>query len=338
MAGVPGIMVLFAAGGASLLFCSGPAPSTSSAGRPETPKLPSNDNLVPVSEPARAVAPFDAAQAKQFQQAWANYLHVPVVRDVNLGGGTTMSLTLIPPGTFLMGSPEGETGRRQDEGPQHRVEITQPYYVGIYPVTKGQFAAFIREANYQTEAETAGDAQTWLKPSRFGWPATYVQTDDDPVVEVSWNDGKEFCEWLSKKEGKTYQLLTEAQWEYACRAGTQTAYSFGDDSEDLGSYAWYGGNSEFHTHPAGGKTPNPWGLYDMQGSVWEWCQDYYYDAYSGADEKDPIKTLQGSIDRRVLRGGSWTRDADGCRAACRGRYAPGSRHVSDGLRVCFRLD
>jgi formylglycine-generating enzyme required for sulfatase activity len=249
-----------------------------------------------------------------------------------------MRLTLIPPGTFRMGSPESEPGRSKDEGPQHRVEITQPYYVGIYPVTKGQFAAFVREAKYQTEAEIAGDTLTWQKPSGSGWPETYVQTDDDPVVEVSWNDGKKFCEWLSKKESKTYQLLTEAQWEYACRAGTQLAYSFGDDPEDLGSYAWYRGNSESHTHPAGGKTPNPWGLYDMQGNVWEWCQDYYYDAYSGADEKDPIKVLQGPIDARVLRGGSWSNDAESCRAACRVGNAPGNRYDGFGLRVCFHLD
>jgi serine/threonine protein kinase len=205
IAGLLGLMFLFAAGAAGLFFLPGPAPSTQSAPSPK-------GNAVPIAEPARAAAPFDAAQAKQFQQAWADYLHVPVVREVNLGGGATMKLTLIPPGTFGMGSPEGEAGHSKAEGPQHRVEITQPYYVGIYPVTKGQFAAFIREANYQTEAEIAEDAVTWRKPSGFGWLATYIQKDDDPVVEVSWNDGKKFCEWLSKKENKTYQLLTEAQW------------------------------------------------------------------------------------------------------------------------------
>lgn len=128
---------------------------------------------------------------------------------------------------------------------------------------------------YQTEAEKVGLAARWDKPSGSGWPADYDQSNDEPVVEVSWNDGMKLCEWLSTKEMKTYQLLTEAQWECACRAGTQTAYSFGDDPKDLSDYAWYFGNSESHTHPAGGKRPNSWGLYDMQGNVYGWCQDYY---------------------------------------------------------------
>jgi formylglycine-generating enzyme required for sulfatase activity/serine/threonine protein kinase len=336
VAGVIGIVFLAAVGGAGLLF-SGPAPSTSPVLLRDPPKLPPTDNLVPVSEPARAVAPFGAAQAKQFQKAWAEYLHVQVVREVNLGGGTTMKLTLIPPGTFQMGSPETETGHSKDEGPQHRVEITQPFYMGVYPVTKEQFAAFVQDAAYQTEAEMAGEAQTWRKPGGSFWQAGYVQTDDDPVVDVTWNDGVKFCDWLSKKEKKTYQLLTEAQWEYACRAGTQTMYSFGDDAKDLDDYAWYSHNSEGHTHPAGGKKPNPWGLCDMQGNVWEWCQDYY-DAYSGAEEKDPIKVLKGPNDARVLRGGCWTYAAGDCRAACRVKGAPGSRFSNGGLRVCFRLD
>jgi eukaryotic-like serine/threonine-protein kinase len=331
MAGLLGLMCLFAAGAAGLYFFPGPAPFTQSAPSPK-------EKAAPIAEPARAVAPFDAAQAKQFQKAWADYLHVPQVRRVKLGGGAAMKLTLIPPGTFLMGSPESESGRAKDEGPAHQVEITQPFYVGVYPVTQGQFAAFIRESNYQTEAEKAGKATTWRNPSGVGWPATYVQGIDDPVVEVSWNDGVKLCEWLSKKDNETYQLLTEAQWEYACRAGTRTAYSFGDDPKDLGDHAWYRVNSEFHTHPAGGKKPNPWGLYDMQGNAAAWCQDYYYDAYSGAEEKDPVKVLKGSIDARVSRGAQWSSDAESCRAAYRYSSAPGTHSGHRGLRVCCRLD
>ncbi len=202
MAGLLGLVFLFMAGTAGLFFFRGQSPSTHPA--------PSHDEkAVPIAEPARAAAPFDAAQAKQFQKAWADYLHVPQVRRVKLGGGAAMKLTLIPPGTFLMGSPESEEGRSKDEGPQHQVEITHPFYVEVYPVTQGQFAAFIRESNYQTEAEKAGQATTWRNPSGVGWPATYVQGIDDPVVEVSWNDGVKLCEWLSKRENETYQLLTE---------------------------------------------------------------------------------------------------------------------------------
>ena len=157
------------------------------------------------------------------------------------------------------------------------------------------------------------------------------------MVAVSWNDGMKFCEWLSKKEMKTCELLNEAQWEYAFRAGTQSAYSFGDDPQDLGDYGWYSDNSGRHTNTVGGKRPNPWGLYDMQGNVWEWCQDYY-DAYSDAEVKNSIKVLKGYYDARMLRGGSWLGDAVYCRAASRRGFVPGCRYDDGGLRVCFRLD
>ncbi len=146
--------------------------------------------------------------------------------------------------------------------------------------------------------------------------ASYNQTDDDPVVEVTWNDAGKFCEWLSKKEGKPCELPTEAEWEYACRAGTTTAFSFGDDPKALGDYAWYANNSGNHTHPVGVKAPNPWGLYDMHGDVWQWCADNYdKDYYAKSPIKDPKDTNSGQS--RVLRGGSW--------AANRGLPLGGSR-------------
>ena len=226
----------------------------------------------------------------------------PVVWEADLGGGATMKLELIPPGTFTMGSPPGEDGRYDDEGPQHSVEITKPFYLGTYPVTRGQFAAFVQDDGYRTEAETANDKSTWRNP--FG---SYNQTDDDPVVEVTWNDAGKFCAWLSKKEGKPCELPTEAEWEYACRAGTTTAFSFGDDPKALGDYAWYANNSGNHTHPVGVKAPNPWGLYDMHGDVWQWCADNYdKDYYAKSPIKDPKDTNSGQS--RVLRGGSWNGD------------------------------
>ena len=287
--------------------------------------------------PAQAEAPFDAAKAKQLQQEWAAYLNKPVDRVVDLGNGVTMKLTLIPPGTFQMGSPEGEAGHYEYEGPQHRVKITDPFYMGVYPVTKAQFAAFVKDAGYQTDAEQAHDTVTWLKPVGLAWSADYTQTDDDPVVEVSWNDAVKFCDWLAAKGKGRCELPTEAQWEYACRAGTQTAYFFGGDAGKLGEYAWYSDNSERHTHPVGGKKPNPWGLYDMSGDVWQWCQDYY-GPYSANEDINPIRKYKVSEDARVCRGGSWFYYAEFCRAACRYRCAPGSRFYYVGLRVCFRLD
>ncbi len=184
-----------------------------------------------------------------------------------------MKLKLIPAGKFLMGSPKEEKYGAAD-GPQHPVEITRPFYMGVYPVTKGQFAAFVKDAGYQTEAEQGDGGETWRNPV-FLLAQQYEPTDDDPVVMVSWNDAVKFCEWLSKKEKKTYTLPTEAEWEYACRAGTTTAYSFGDERKDFGDYAWDDDNSEGHTHPVGGKKPNPWGPYDMHGNVEQWCSDWF---------------------------------------------------------------
>jgi formylglycine-generating enzyme required for sulfatase activity len=199
----------------------------------------------------------------------------------------------------------------------------------VYPVTVGQFAAFVKDADYKTEAEQPGAKATWRDPG-------FVQTVNDPVVCVSWNDAERFCEWLSRKEKKTYGLPTEAQWEYACRAGTTTAYSF-DDPKDLGDYAWYGRKSGMRTHPVGGKKPNPWGLYDMHGNVWEWCKDYYDPKYyRTSPNKDPQNLLEESA--RVLRGGSWLHFPPYCYSAFRNGLAPGSRFDFCGCRVALCLD
>src|SRR5262249_2819186 len=150
-----------------------------------------------------------------------------------------MSLLLLPPGKFLMGSPKGEADRL-DEELQHEVEITQPFYLGMYEVTVGQFRAFVKDTNYVTEAEKDGkggrafDGKEFVQKPEFTWKNLYfAQTDDHPVVVVSWNDAVAFCAWLSKKEGRNYRLPTEAEWEYACRGGTKTRFSAGEKEEDL---------------------------------------------------------------------------------------------------------
>jgi formylglycine-generating enzyme required for sulfatase activity len=163
------------------------------------------------------------------------------------------------------------------------------------------------------------------KPNDAGWGR-----DRRPVIYVSWNEAQDYCQWLSQQTGQDYRLLTEAQWEYACRAGSDSAYGFGDDKEQLGEYAWYWGNSEGETHPVGKKKPNAWGLYDLHGNVLEWVQDGY-GVYSSEPQHDPSGPESGSC--RVIRGGGWGDDAEDCRSAYRNRWLPGYRSIILGFRL-----
>jgi formylglycine-generating enzyme required for sulfatase activity len=220
-----------------------------------------------------------------------------------------MKLRLIPAGKFMMGSPRSEP-HRYDNEIQHRVSITKPFYLGVTEVTQEQ---------YQKVMGT--------DPSHFKGP-------QNPVEKVSWTDAVEFCRKLSampaeKTAGHVYRLPTEAEWEYACRSGTTTACGFGDDVSRLGDYGWFVGNSDSSTHPVGEKKPNAWGLYDMHGNVWEWCQDWYGRVLDSAT--DPTGAMSGSL--RVLRGGSWSDDAGDCRSADRLRDSPRDRGSALGFRV-----
>lgn len=248
---------------------------------------------------------------------------VPQERITNTLG---MKLVHIPAGKFIMGS-----GSEPPEGPEHVVEITRPFYIGATEVTVGQFRQFAQATGYKTEAEKARDARTWQKPG-------FEQADDHPVVLVSWNDAQEFCNWLSAKEGEIYRLPTEAEWEYCCRAGTTTAYCFGDDASDLKEYGWYEQNAGNRTHPVGKLKPNAWGLYDVHGNAWEWCQDWYAtDYYVRSPRQDPEGP--GTGDMRVLRGGGWSQNVMICRAADRHKgNAPSARDRHIGFRVLMRSD
>jgi formylglycine-generating enzyme required for sulfatase activity len=201
----------------------------------------------------------------------------------------------------------GEKGR-DDHEVQHRVTLTKGFWLGVYPVTQAEWQAVMKN-----------------NPSHF-------KGDNRPVEQVSWVDCQEFCAALSKREGKTYRLPTEAEWEYACRAGTTTAYCFGDDPAKLGEYAEFGGNSDNKTHPVGQKKANAWGLYDMHGNVWQWCQDWY-GAYPQSDQVDPQGPAQGSY--RVFRGGCWSDAPRGCRSAYRDSVWPESREDRRGCRLAL---
>ncbi len=268
-----------------------------------------------------------------------------------------MEFVSIPPGKFLMGSPAGEAGRQRQER-QHEVELTRGFHIGRHEVTVGQFKRFVKETGYQTEGEKDGKGGWGIDPTgkieaagKYTWKNPgFAQTDDHPVVLVSWNDARAFCKWLSGKEKKEYRLPTEAEWEYACRAGTKTAYANGDDPEGLvrlGNIADASAREKFTgwtlgikgkdgfavTAPVGSFEPNAWGLYDMHGNVWEWCLDFYDPrGYARESQKGPTGPASGTA--RVQRGGGWSSAAPRCRSAARvGRDPSSYRGCYLGFRV-----
>ncbi|GHT96275.1 hypothetical protein FACS1894116_13120 [Betaproteobacteria bacterium] len=216
---------------------------------------------------------------------------------------------LIPAGSFTMGADKNFENASDAETPPHRVSISQAFYLGKYPVTQGEWVAVMGS-----------------NPSKF-------KGRSNPVEQVSWDDVQTFIQRLNAKEGtRKYRLPTEAEWEYAARAGTKSTYSFGDDAGQLGAYAWYDGNSGSQTHPVGQKKPNPWGLYDMHGNVLEWVNDWYNESYySRSASNDPAGPSSGQY--RVLRGGNWFYSAGGLRSAHRSDLTPDSRGDGSGFRL-----
>ena len=235
-----------------------------------------------------------------------------------------MKFNKIPAGIFMMGSPEGEEGRR-DRETQHKVTIGTAFYMQTTEVTQGQWKAVMG-----TEPWKGQEFSKYVKEGP-NYAATYV----------SWNDAVAYCKKLSDQESKTYRLPTEAEWEYACRAGTQTRWSFGNDEKVLGDYAWCyknaNDNGEAFAHQVGLKKPNAFGLYDMHGNVWEWCHDYYAeDYYKQSPEQDPTGPITGSF--RVFRGGSWYDNSRLSRSAFRSRYVAVFRNYDFGFRLVRELD
>ncbi len=284
-----------------------------------------------------------------------------------------LALVLVPAGEFLMGGQETASElvqafaayRRKaeyfaDEYPQHRVRITRPFYLGKYEVTVGQFTRFVQDSGYRTEAETDGQGGWGFNAElhkcegrrpQFNWRTPgFPQTDQHPVLDVTWNDALAFCRWLSQTEGHTYRLPTEAEWEYACRAGTKTRYNFGNNPDDLFQQAntlEARGRTEFphvqdvmpaagekltFTMPVGRFAPNAFGLHDMHGNVWEWCADWHADDYyARSPVDDPAGPDSGDV--RVRRGGGWNSFPLWARASFRNWNTEKSRCVNLGFRV-----
>jgi formylglycine-generating enzyme required for sulfatase activity len=262
------------------------------------------------------IAQFGVAQPIQGESDGAGF-------SAGFGGGETVTVTLpgnvnmlfrrIPAGEFVMGSPSDEKYREKyrhdSEGPLHKVTISKPFYMGVYEVTQEQWGAIMGS-----------------NPSKF------QKSMNHPVESVSWNDCQGYIAKLNKLNLGTFRLPTEAEWEYACRAGTTTRYYWGDDPNDfeIGEYAWYSMNSDKQTNEVGQKKPNAWGLYDMSGNVWEWCWDWY-GGYDAGSVVDPLGRQTGSS--RVKRGGSWDFHAESCRSADRYGYNPDTTTNDLGFRL-----
>ncbi len=270
--------------------------------------------------PPLAIAPFLAEEAKQHQQRWADHLGVPVEFENSIG----MKVLMIPPGEFMMGSPDSVADDDGREKPQHKVRITKPFCLATHEVTVGHFKAFVEATAYKTDAEMADENNDWRNPG-------FEQSDAHPVVWVSWNDAVSYCEWLSNKEGQTYRLPTEAEWEFSCRSGSMTTWWFGENEGELREYAWCGSDGGDFTKPVGQKMPNGFGLFDIYGNVREWCSDRYErDYYKESPVNDPEGPSSG--DRRVFRGGSFGLIPWYVRSAARDGTLPWHRGDLVGLR------
>ncbi len=240
----------------------------------------------------------------------------------NVTNSLGMKFVWVPPGTFLMGSPKEEKERKNDEA-QHPVKLTKGFYMAVTPVTQEEWTA-IMEKN----------------PSKF-------QGDKNlPVEQVTWNECQDFIKKLQAKDQKPYRLPTEAEWEYACRAGTTTPFYCGttistDQANYNGNYV-YGDGQKGHyrekTMPVGSFPPNDWGLHDMHGNVWQWCQDSFEEYPKNSSQETVVDPIGMKGESRVIRGGSWIDNPLECRSAYRGGSRPILRHSLVGFRLCFNID
>jgi formylglycine-generating enzyme len=269
----------------------------------------------------------------------------------------TLKLVRIPAKgkTFTVGSPKGERGLIGSET-EHEVTLSADFYLGVTAVTRGQFAAFVKDVGHLTKPEKGGksvgwndEKKDWVDDEKYNWRNPgFSQTDEHPVVKVGWYDAVAFCKWLSEKDGRDYRLPTEAQWEYACRAGSRTRFSFGDDGQEIAKHAnvadakfrevttmnWGIKNSDGYafTSPVGLYQKNAFGLQDMHGNAMQWCSDVYGD-YPNGSVTDPQGPPGKEGSHRVLRGGCWRNDPVYCRSASRHGGTP----IEGGCEVGFRV-
>ncbi len=322
----------------SAVVCGVGLTSTLSAAEPDP-----NDPYL--QDPASKAA--TAAEMKPYRQK---------LRDTDV----SFEMIPIPGGEFLIGSPETEEGRNDDEGPQRKVKIS-PFWIGKTEVTWDEYDTWRLSLDNQRRkllgrekdkvdnfTDAVSRATKEYTDMTFG-----MGHDGFPAIGMTQAAAKMYCEWLSAKTGHYYRLPTEAEWEYACRAGTTTAYSFGDDPEKLGDYAWYFDNSDDVYHKVGEKKPNPWGLYDMHGNVAEWVLDRYDPEFYASLPEDkaaefPVCLPDGKEYPRVTKGGSWKDDPEGLRSAVRIPSTPDWKiqdpqlprsiwYLTDGDMVGFRV-
>lgn len=340
----------------------------------ERPDVQSNAVSPPADSttPTPAVAPFDAIAARSHQAAWAAHLGVPIETRNSIG----MTMVLIPPGEFLMGSTPSELAslardagqlgldpqatdftNLESEMPQHRVVFTKPLWMACTEVTIHQFSLFVDAEHHITlheQLEESGPEQG--ATSNWRDPKMYPVTEHSPVTLVAYSDAVLFCNWLSRLENLEpcyeqrgsdwelrltdgYRLPTEAEWEYACRAGSNARFFSGDAIASIDLYAWTNRNSEDRAHPVGQRRPNAFGLFDMPGNVWELCQDTFDpNWYSTSSVKHPL-ALAASPSQLCTRGGSWIAPVNDSRSAARGKIGPTFRWAANGFRVVrMRID
>ncbi len=303
--------------------------------------------------PPVAVAPFGSKAARAYQEAWAKYLGVPVEKEVDLGGGVKMQFVLIPPGEFEMGTADviaREKGKRPSwllpERPLHRVRITRPFYFGKTEVTVGQFSRFVEQTRYQTVAEQNGGAITpennWKRTPGVFWKSPgFPQKSDHPVTCIALKDAEAFCSWMSELTGKRVLLPTEAQWEYACRAGTTDHYywprnAFQRNGTRLANLFGIADGYKY-TAPVGRFPPNPFGLYNMLGNVREHTQDMFDEKfYSKSPLENPVCRVIGAV--QIRRGSFWSGNVRGSHCAARHHFAAYQTANTEGFRVVLNLE
>ncbi len=267
-------------------------------------------------------------------------------------------MVVVPSGSYEMGSPSHEDGRQDDEGPVHRVTIPEPFAVGVYEVTRGEWSRFVSSTGYSPGSSCwTYEGGEWKERTGRSWRSPgFAQGDGHPVVCVSWGDAQSYVDWLSQETGAEYRLLSESEWEYAARGGTATSRFWGQTEVGQCRHAngadralknryrdWEWPVSSYddghvHTSPAGSFRPNDYGLYDVMGNAWEWVEDCWHDSYSGAPSDSRAWTTGGDCARRVLRGGSWNYEPRFLRSAIRLRNGSGLRNNFAGFRIARTLD